>query len=105
MEKAGKHPHRLHIKTLTVNSDVDAAGLDCPDGCRDEEADLAGELSVLVLFDHLVLQRALDGVEASGVPCHQNQQVYTCSPYRWKPQTRLKPRKGPTSRAFNFHTV
>lgn len=77
------HDTGIRKALLTVNSDVDAAGLDCPDGRRDEEADLAGELSVLVLFDHLVLQRALDGVEASGLPRHQNQHVHTWSPYRW----------------------
>lgn len=62
-----------------MNSDVDAVGLDCPDGCRDKEADLTGEMGVLVLLDHLVLQRALNGVEAAGLPRHQDQHVYIWS--------------------------
>lgn len=59
-----------------MNEDVDAVGLDCPDGCRDKEADLTGETGVPVLLHHLVLQRALDGVEAARLPRHQDQHVY-----------------------------
>lgn len=62
-----------------MNSDVDAVGLDCPDGCRDKEADLAGEIGILVLLNHLVLQCALDRVEATGLPGQQGQQIYICS--------------------------
>lgn len=60
---------------LTVDGDVDAAGLDGPDGSRDKEADLTGEVSVFVLFQHLVHQCALDRVEAAGLPRHQHQHV------------------------------
>lgn len=59
-----------------MNGDVDAAGLDGPDGPRDEEADLTGEVGVLVLLQHLVLQRALDRVEVIGAPRHQGQHIY-----------------------------
>lgn len=45
---------------LTVNGDVDAGRLDSPGGSWDEEADLTGETRVFVLFQHLVLQSALD---------------------------------------------
>lgn len=62
-----------------MNSDVDAVGLDCPDGSRDKEADLTGEIGILVLLDHLVLQCALDSVEAPGLPGHQDQHVYIWS--------------------------
>lgn len=58
-----------------MNADVDGAGLHRPDGRRDEEADLAGETGVFVLLGHSVLQRALDGVEAAGLPHHQGQHV------------------------------
>lgn len=59
-----------------MDSDVDAAGLDCPDGCWDKEADLTGELGIFVLFNHLVLQCALDRVEAAGLPGRQDQHVH-----------------------------
>lgn len=58
-----------------MNSDVDAVGLYCPDGSGDEEADLTGETGVLVLLNHLVLQCALDGDEATGLLAHQGQHV------------------------------
>lgn len=58
-----------------MNGDVDAAGLDGPDGTRDEEADLTGETGVLVLLDDFVLQRTLHRVEAAG-PHHLGQHVY-----------------------------
>ncbi len=64
---------------LSVNSDVDAVGLDRPDGRWNKEADLAGEMSVLVLLHHLVLQCALDGVEAARLAGHQDQHVHICS--------------------------
>ena len=38
-----------------MDSDVDTAGLDRPDGCWDKEADLTGELGIFVLFNHFVL--------------------------------------------------
>lgn len=62
-----------------MNSDVDAAGLDSPDGTRDEEAELTGETGVLVLLGDFVLQRTLHGVEAAGLPHHQDQHVYIWS--------------------------
>lgn len=54
-----------------MNGDVDAVGLQCPDGSGDEEAGRAGEAGILVLLFNLVLQRALDGVEAAGLPGDQ----------------------------------
>lgn len=62
-----------------MNSNVDAAGLHCPDGSGDKEANLAGEMGIFILLHHLVLQCALDGVEATGLPGHQDQHVYICS--------------------------
>lgn len=58
-----------------MNGDVNAAGLDGPDGTRDEEAGLTGETGVLVLLDDFVLQCTLHRVEAVG-PRHQGQHVY-----------------------------
>lgn len=72
----------IALAPLTVNGDVDAAGLDSPDGTRDEEADLTGETSVLVLLGDFVLQRTLHGVEATGLPHHQGQHVYIWSSNR-----------------------
>ena len=60
---------------LTENRDVDAVWLRCPDGSRDGEADLTGEVGVFVLLHHLVLQRALHRVQAFGLP-GQDQHVY-----------------------------
>ena len=64
---------------LTVNGDVDPVGLDCLDASGDKIADLTGEMGVLVLLGHLVLQCALDGVEASGLLDHQHQHVHIWS--------------------------
>lgn len=71
-----------------MNGDVDAAGLDGPDGTRDEEADLTGETGVLVLLDDFVLQRTLHGVEAAGLPHHQGQHVYVWQNHSKKPRER-----------------
>lgn len=59
-----------------MDGDVDAAGLDGPDGSWDGEADLTGEASVFVLLQHLVHQRTLDRVETAALPRHQHQHVY-----------------------------
>lgn len=59
-----------------MDGDVDAAGLDGPDGSWDEEADLTGEVSVFVLLQHLVHQRTLDRVETAGLSRHQHQHVH-----------------------------
>lgn len=61
---------------LTVNGDVDALGHPGPDGSRDREADLTGEMGVLVLLQYPVLQGALHRVEASVLPGHQGDHVY-----------------------------
>lgn len=50
---------------LTVNSDVDGAGLCLPDSSWDKEAGLAREMGIFVLLGHSVLQRAGDGVKAA----------------------------------------
>lgn len=56
-----------------MDGDVDAAGLDRPDGSWDKEADLTGEVGVFVLFQHLVQQLTLDRVEPAELPGHQHQ--------------------------------
>lgn len=61
---------------LTVNDDVDALGHPRPDGSRDREADLTGEMGVLVLLQCPVLQGALHRVETSELPGHQDDHVY-----------------------------
>lgn len=60
---------------LTVNADVDGAGLRLPDGSWDKEAGLTGEMCIFVLLGYSVLQRALDRVEAAVLPNHSGQQV------------------------------
>ena len=59
-----------------MNGYIDALGLCRPDGSRYRKADLTGEMGVLVLLNHFVLQCALDRVEATGLSGHQDQQVY-----------------------------
>lgn len=62
-----------------MHSDVDGTGLECPDGSRNKESDLTGEIGVLVLLGHFVLQCTVDGEQAAGLPRHQGQKVYTWS--------------------------
>lgn len=68
-------PTRLRGRGLTVDGDIDAAGLDGPDGSWNKEADLTGEVSVFVLFQHFVHQCTLNRVEPAGLPGHQHQHV------------------------------
>lgn len=58
-----------------MNCDVDGTGVGGPDGSWNRKADLTEEKGILVLFLHLVIQRALDRVETTGLPCHQNENI------------------------------
>lgn len=60
---------------LTVDCDVDGVGLSRPDALWDVVDRCTGELGILVLLGHLVLQGALDRVEVLGLP-GQGQDVY-----------------------------
>lgn len=60
-----------------MHSDVDATGLECPDGSRRKESNPTGEIGILVLPGHFVLQCTVDGEQAARLPRHQGQKVYT----------------------------
>lgn len=62
-----------------MHRDVDAIGLECTDGSRHKESNLTGEIGILVLLCHFVLQCTVDGEQAAGLPCHRGQKVYTWS--------------------------